>query len=115
MNRKLLSSLLGLASVVTSTTAFACGQMAPVGPVKPGIKISLRGYGYGYEGGVRPVTLVWSTGGEVAATAFIDAHGDFAAEITAPNRPGEYSLIVREGDADPAPTAVTVPVTGAGT
>ena len=114
MNRKFLSSLLALAGVAASTSAFACGQMAPVGPTKPDAKISLRGYGYGFEGGARPVSLVWSTG-EMAGTASIDANGEFAVEITAPNLPGEYSLIVREGDDDPAPTTVTVPVTGVGT
>ena len=114
MNRKFSSSLLGLAGVVASTAAFACGQMAPVGPTKPGVKISLRGYGYGFEGGVRPVSLVWSTG-EIAGTAAIDANGEFAVEITAPGQAGEHSLIVREGDSDPAPTTVTVPVIGVGT
>lgn len=114
MNRKFLSSWFGLAGVVASSAAFACGQMAPVGPTKPGVKISLRGYGYGFEGGARPVSLVWSTG-EIAGNASIDAKGEFAADIIAPNLPGEYSLIVREGDDDPAPTTVTVPVTGVGT
>ena len=114
MKRKIWSSLLGLGGVVASTTAFACGQMAPIGPTKPGAMILVRGYGFGFEGGVRPVTLVWSTGGEIAGTAYIDATGNFAAEIIAPSHPGEYSLIVREGDADPTPATVTVPVTSEG-
>lgn len=114
MNHKSLSSVLGLAAVLASTSVFACGQMAPVGPTKPGAKISLRGYGFGFEGGARPVSLVWSTG-EAAGAASIDAKGEFVVEITAPGQAGEYNLIVREGDSDPSPTVVTVPVTGAGT
>ena len=114
MNGKVLGILIGIAGVIASTAASACGQMAPVGPIKPGAKISLRGYGYGFEGGARRVSLVWSTG-ETAGTASVNAQGELAAEIIAPNVPGEFSLIVREGDDDPAPNIVTVPVTEVGT
>lgn len=90
--------------------ALACGQMSPVDPVRPGATVTIRGYGYGYEGGERPVALVWARTGEAAGHASIDGNGDFTAEIVAPTAPGQHDLIVREGEADPAPASVTVPV-----
>ncbi len=91
-------------------SAVACGQMAPIDPAKPGAKVTVSGYGYGYEGGERPVSLVWASTGELAGRAFIDGNGVFTAEIVAPIAPGPHDIIVREGNADPAPARVTIPV-----
>ncbi len=91
--RAALPSVVLAAVLVLALTgsALACGQMAPIDPAKPGAKITVSGYGYGYEGGERPVTLVWASTGALAA-------------------PGPHDIIVREGDANPAPTRVTIPV-----
>jgi len=110
--RATLPSVVLAAVLVLALTgsALACGQMAPIDPAKPGAKITVSGYGYGYEGGERPVTLVWASTGALAGRAFIDGNGVFTAEIVAPIAPGPHDIIVREGDADPAPTRVTIPV-----
>lgn len=96
--------------VALGGSTLACGQMSPVDPAKPGTTVIIRGYGYGYQGGERPVFLVWAATGVVAARASIGGNGEFTAEILAPLAPGQHDLIVREGETDPAPATVTVPV-----
>ena len=70
----------------------------------------VRGYGYGFEGGDRPVTLVWTADGTAAGKAQINSDGDFQVEITVPSTPGNHKLLVRSGDTDPTPVSVTIPV-----
>jgi len=108
-----LSFVLGLAVAASfSTMAGACGQLAPIEAKKPGHLIYVRGYGYGFEGGTRPIILVWEGTKVNAAEAAIDANGDFSVEITAPMIPGEYKLTAYEGLDDAAPVTVTVRVVG---
>jgi hypothetical protein len=90
--------------------ALACGQAACDEPGAPGKPVQIRGYGYGFEGGNRPVTLRWAIDGSVAGQTQIDPNGDFIIEVVAPDRPGLHKLVVTVGDADPTPVDVTVPV-----
>jgi len=100
----------GALLLALSGSALACGQMGPVDPTKPGERVTIRGYGYGYKGGERAVWLVWAATGATAGRASIDGNGEFMAEVVAPTTVGQYGLIVRQGEDDPAPAAVTVPV-----
>jgi len=102
-----LAAVLALA---LTGSALACGQMAPIDPARPGAKVTVSGYGYGYEGGERPVSLVWASTGDLAGRAFIDGNGVFTAGIVAPIAPGPHDIIVREGDADPTPARITISV-----
>lgn len=114
MASKLLALSAGLVALAVGSAASACGQMGPVEPAKPGTKVQIHAYGYGYEGGDRPVTLVWAASGAVAGRAQIDATGAFLVAIQAPEQPGQHGLLVLEGDSDPAPASVTVTVLGVG-
>ena len=96
--------------VFASPVAFACGQVGPCEVSQPGGKTTVRGYGYGFEGGDRPVTLVWTADGSVAGKGQINSDGDFLVEITVPATPGNHQLIVRNGDNDSVPVSVTIPV-----
>lgn len=96
--------------VLASTAALACGQVGPCEVSQPGGKTTVRGYGYGFEGGDRPVTLVWKADGTVAGRAKINSDGEFLVEITVPPTPGTHQLMIRNGDADPSPVNVTIPV-----
>lgn len=104
------AALVGVFLLGSSGTVLACGQMSPVSPTPPGTEIVVYGYGYGYEGGDRPVALVWAETGEMAGHSGIDANGNFAATVVAPDTPGLHRLIARQREDDPAPTSVTVPV-----
>lgn len=104
-----------LAAAMVSSAAIACGQMAPVEVARAGHVITVRGYGYGFEGGARSVTLVWADTRASAALAEINANGEFAVEVRAPLVPGEYKLMAHEGTNDPAPAIVTVRVLGPAT
>lgn len=111
-----LPFILGLAVAASfSTIAAACGQLAPIEVTKPGHLINVRGYGYGYEGDMRPIILVWEDTKVNAAHAEIDANGDFSVEIRAPLIPGEYKLLAYQGMDDAAPMSVTVRVVGPST
>lgn len=112
MTRRFLSLAAGFVASVAASSAIACGQMGPVDPTKPTEMVVIRGYGYGFEGGDRPVVLVWSAGGAVAGTAQIDAMGNFEVTVRAPEVPGMHELLVLQGAEDPAPVAVTVTVLG---
>ena len=101
---------IGIVLMSVSAPVFACGQGAPCEPTEPGGKTTVRGYGYGYEGGSRPVTLVWIADGTTAARGEIDANGEFEIQVTAPMNPGLHKLFVRQGDRDLSPVEVTVPV-----
>jgi hypothetical protein len=96
--------------LVLSGAALACGQVAPVGTTKPGGMLEVRGYGYGFEGGDRPVSLRWTNDGSLAASGFIDGEGNFSVMVKAPDGAGVHKLMVAEGESDPAPVEVTVPV-----
>lgn len=110
MIRTLLVQLAGLSLVLASSAALACGQVGPCELSQPGGKTTVRGYGYGFVGGDRPVTLVWTADGTVAGKTQINSDGDFQVEITVPDTPGNHKLLVRSGDADPTPVSVTIPV-----
>ena len=109
MRHPILSAAL-LLSALVSNAAWACGQVACDEPAAPGKSVQIRGYGYGFEGGIRPVTLRWVSDGSVAGTTQIDGNGDFKTQVVAPNSPGLHKLVVTVGDADPTPVNVTVPV-----
>lgn len=108
MRRVLVAAVAVLA--LASSAAFACGQVGPSECVTPGGKCEIRGYGYGFEGGDRPVTLKWVSDGSIAAVAQIDGNGDFHAVITAPDNVGLYKLVVYQGNDDPDPVDVSIPV-----
>lgn len=110
MASKLLALAVGLALTGAAGAASACGQLSHVEPAKPGQMVLIRGYGYGFEGGARPVTLVWAGARSVAATVAIDAQGNFEIAIPAPDAPGDHELVAMEGEEDPAPMSVTVTV-----
>ncbi len=93
-----------------SSAVLACGQVACDEPAAPGKSVQIRGYGYGFEGGNRPVTLRWVSDGSLAGQTQIDPNGDFTAQVVAPESPGLHQLVVSVGDADPTPVNVTVPV-----
>ena len=95
---------------LVSSAAFACGQVGPCEDVTPGGKKEIRGYGYGFEGGDRPVILKWGADGSVAAITQIDGNGNFRAVITAPDKIGLHKLVVYQGDYDPDPVVVSIPV-----
>ena len=97
-----------------SSAALACGQMAPIEPVKAGHVVMVRGYGYGFEGGPRVLILVWEDSKASAGQAEISANGDFAAQVRAPAAPGEYRLVAYEGSEDRAPVTITLRVLDAG-
>ena len=101
---------IGIVLMSVSAPVFACGQGAPCEPTEPGGKTTVRGYGYGYEGGSRPVTLVWIADGTTAARGEIDANGEFAIQVTPPMFPGLHKLVVRQGEGDLSAVEVTVPV-----
>lgn len=86
------------------------GTSASCEPTEPGGKTSLRGDGYGDEDGDRPVTLVGSPHGTTAARGEIDANGEFELGVMGPMKPGLHTLVVRQGQVDPAPVEVTVRV-----
>ena len=96
--------------VFASPGAFACGQVGPCEVSQPGGKTTVRGYGYGFEGGDRPVTLVWTADGSMAGKGQINSEGDFLVEITVPATPGNHQLLVRNGENDSVPVNVTIPV-----
>jgi hypothetical protein len=106
----MLALAVGLALTGAAGNASACGQLSHVEPTKPGQRVLIRGYGYGFEGGARPVTLVWAAARSVAATVSIDAQGSFEVSILAPEAPGDHELVALEGEDDPAPMSVTVTV-----
>jgi hypothetical protein len=110
MASKFLALATGLVVMAAGGAASACGQMGTVDHAQPGVKIMVRGYGYGFEGGDRPLRLVWASGQVVAATVRIDATGAFEVEIPAPTTPGTHELVALEGEDDPAPASVTVTV-----
>lgn len=93
-------------------TVLACGQVAPVEHGKPGGTVEIRGYGYGFEGDNRPVSLRWAHDGSSAGAATIDADGNFHATVQMGKAVGLHKLIVSQGDDDPAHVEVTVPVVG---
>ena len=96
--------------VFASPGAFACGQVGPCDVSQPGGKTTVRGYGYGYEGGDRPVTLVWTADGSMAGKGQINSEGEFLVEITVPATAGNHQLVVRNGENDAVPVNVTIPV-----
>jgi hypothetical protein len=106
----MLALAIGLTLAGAAGTASACGQLSHVDPAQPGQMVMIRGYGYGFEGGTRPVTLVWAAARSVAATVVIDAQGNFEIAIPAPDAPGDHELVAMEGEEDPAPMSVTVTV-----
>src|SRR5262249_60955313 len=72
------SFILALAVAASfSTMADACGQLAPIEATKPGQLIHVRGSGYGFEGGTRPIILVWEGTKGNAAEAAMDTNDDF--------------------------------------
>ncbi len=99
-----------LAAAFLSNAALACGQAACDEPAAPGKKVDIRGYGYGFEGGDRPVTLRWNSDGFIAGTTQIDPQGNFLVQVVAPDSPGLHQLVVSVGERDPSPVVVTVPV-----
>jgi hypothetical protein len=106
----LMQWLTVIAGLLIGTAALACGQVGPIKAAGPGATIEIRGYGYGFEGGDRPVILKWLADRTVAAATQIDGNGDFVASIKAPAEPGLHVLRVMQGTADSAPVEVTVPV-----
>lgn len=110
MASKILALAVSLALTGGASAASACGQLDHGGPAKPGELVLIRGYGYGFEGGARPMILVWAGARSVAATVTIDAAGNFEIAIPAPDKPGDYELVAMEGEDDPAPMSVTVTV-----
>lgn len=112
MASRMLALAIGLALTGAAGAASTCGQLSHVEPAQPGQMVLIRGYGYGYgfEGGTRPVTLVWAAAHSVAATVVIDAQGNFEIAIPAPDAPGDHELVAMEGEEDPAPMSVTVTV-----
>lgn len=109
MNHRLKFAAL-VAAMLFAGAALACGQVACDVTSRPGASVEIRGYGYGFDGGNRPVTLRWIADGLPAGTARIDDNGDFSVRIVAPDSPGLHKLLVTVGDNDPAPVEVTVPV-----
>ena len=103
MIRSALMHLAWAFLVFASPVAFACGQVGPCEVSQPGGKTTVRGYGYGFEGGDRPVTLVWTADGSVAGKGQINSDGDFLVEITVPATPGNHKLLVRNGENDTVP------------
>lgn len=99
-----------VAAMLFAGAALACGQVACDVTSRPGASVEIRGYGYGFEGGERPVTLRWIADRLLAGTARIDNNGDFIVRVVAPDSPGLHKLLVTVGDKDPAPVEVTVPV-----
>jgi hypothetical protein len=114
MASKFLALATALIGMAAGGAASACGQMATVGHAQPGAMIMVRGYGYGFEGGDRPLRLVWANGQVVATMARVDATGAFEVEIPAPTTPGAHQLVALEGEDDPAPASVTVTVLAIG-
>jgi hypothetical protein len=114
MASRILALITGLALIGSAGAASACGQLSHVDPAKPGQVVLIRGYGYGFEGGQRPVTLVWAASRSIAGTATIDVAGNFEIAIPAPDAPGEHELVAMEGEGDPAPMSVTVTVLAIG-
>ena len=110
MIRSALMHLTWSLLVFASPGAFACGQVGPCEVSQPGGKTTVRGYGYGFEGGDRPVTLVWTADGSMAGKGQINSEGDFLVEITVPATPGNHQLLVRNGENDSVPVNVTIPV-----
>ncbi len=110
MIRSALMHLAWAFLVFASPVAFACGQVGSCEVSQPGGKTTVRGYGYGFEGGDRPVTLVWTADGSVAGKGQINSDGDFLVEITVPATPGNHKLLVRNGENDTVPVNVTIPV-----
>lgn len=110
MIRSALMHLTWSLLVFASPGAFACGQVGPCEVSQPGGKTTVRGYGYGFEGGDRPVTLVWTADGLMAGKGQINSEGDFLVEITVPATPGNHQLLVRNGESDSVPVNVTIPV-----
>ena len=100
----------GIILVSFAAPVLACGQGAPCMPSEPGAKTTVRGYGYGYEGGNRPVTLVWIADGTTAGQGDIDPNGEFEIPVTTPMKPGLHRLLIRQGDGDASPVEITVPV-----
>lgn len=109
MNRPFQTAAV-VAALLSVSAALACGQAGCDAPGRPGSSVSVRGYGYGFEGGDRPVTLRWAADRSVAGTAQIDTQGSFSLQVTAPDAPGLHKLLVSVGDSDPAPVEVSVPV-----
>ena len=110
MIRSALMHLVWSFLVFASSGAFACGQVGPCEVSQPGGKTTIRGYGYGFEGGDRPVTLVWAADGSMAGKGQIDSEGEFLVEITVPATPGNHQLLVQNGENDAVPVNVTIPV-----
>lgn len=99
-----------IAAMLFANAALACGQVACDETSRPGASVQIRGYGYGFEGGDRTVTLRWVADRLLAGTTRIDDNGDFIAHVVAPDSPGLHKLVVTVGDRDPAPVEITVPV-----
>lgn len=99
-----------VSALLFSSLALACGQVACDTVSRPGASVEIRGYGYGFDGGDRPVTLRWISDRQVAAITRINENGDFIVNVVAPDSPGLHKLLVTVGERDPAPVEVTVPV-----
>ena len=97
-------------AMLLADAALACGQVACDGLASPGASVEIRGYGYGYEGGDRPVALHWVANRQPAGATQIDGNGDFVVRVVAPDSPGLHKLVVTVGERDPTPVEVTVPV-----
>ncbi len=110
MFRNLLLQLVCYGLSLASAGAFACGQVGQCDISQPGAKTTIRGFGYGFEGGERAVSLHWKADGALAGQSKIDSDGNFQVEISVPATEGLHQLLVREGATDPSPVSVTVPV-----
>ena len=99
-----------IAALLWVTTVFACGQVACDDVPQPGATVAIRGYGYGFDGGDRAVTLKWVSTRQVVGSTRIDGNGDFTINVVAPDSPGLHKLLVSVGENDPTPVEVTVPV-----
>lgn len=108
---KFLAPLIFAASAALfMSSPMACGQVGPCEVKRPGAMTEIRGYGYGYEGGERPVTLRWAIDRSIATVSQIDGNGDFVARFAVPAHPGLHKLVIYQGDEDPTPVSVTIPV-----
>ncbi len=105
-----LKVVAAVAALLLANAALACGQVACDDVPQPGATVAIRGYGYGFEGGDRAVTLKWVSTRQVVGSTRIDGNGDFTINVVAPDSPGLHRLLVSVGDNDPTPVEVTVPV-----
>lgn len=87
--------------------AVACEEMDSVKIIKISSEFSVRGFSYWTD--KSPVTVSWQTG-EKAGMAAPDQNGEWSLVLTAPEKPGTYTLVARQNRADSEPVKLTIDV-----